>query len=77
MVITFVRRFKKLGVEKAPSETPLEFAKRVQAKAPWHQQEIVTITKHYLSIRYHEKNSEDSIKAFKKLVSTFKLRPSP
>jgi len=75
--LDFVRHFKKLGVEKAPSETPLEFAKRVQAKAPWHQQEIVTITKHYLSIRYHEKNSEDNIKAFKKLVSTFKLRPSP
>ena len=73
--LKFLAKFKKLGIHKNLSETPAEFSSRAIAAAPAHQNEIETITKQYLQLRYGANAvSGTLINSFKKHVQAFKIK---
>ena len=71
--LKFVAKFKKLGLTKNISETPLEFSIRAIAAAPSQRQEIETITREYQQLRYSAAAPENLLNTFKKNVQAFTL----
>lgn len=76
--LNFTRKFKKLGLVKSPSETPLEFSKRAVTATPGLERQIKEITSLYYRLRYAKNNGDsknDSI-LLKQRIKQFKIRPT-
>ncbi len=76
LYLKFVKRFRKLGIDKEIAETPAEFAQKAVNKAPWHQADIEAITKAYVAIRYGGANTDEQIDRFKKRIQRFRIKAS-
>lgn len=50
----FCRQWGRAGLPRAPSEGPLDYARRLKAAAPTHRQAIDEVTRLYVSMRYAE-----------------------
>lgn len=74
--LNFTAKFKKLGLEKLPAETPLEFSQRAIVLAPQQSQSIQEITTIYYRLRYAKasENVDSEIKHFKKATQQFRLQ---
>ena len=66
----FVRR---TGQERAPAETPIEFAQRIQDSGRYSAADIAAITQSYLDVRYGPTTATE-LANFKKLVSETRPR---
>lgn len=73
--LKFTAKFKKLGLEKLPAETPLEFSRRAIASTPHQSQSIQEVTTIYYRLRYAKisEKIDDEIKHFKKITQQFRL----
>lgn len=74
LYLKFVNKFKKLGLTKEISETPLEFSLRAIVAAPAQQQQIEKITAEYLELRYSAATADNLLNTFNKHVRAFTLK---
>lgn len=74
--LAFTRKFKKFGLVKSPSETPLEFSQRAVGVMPHLESQIKEITSLYYRLRYAKTNDDaksDAI-ALKQRIKQFKIK---
>ncbi len=72
--LKFVHKFKRHKIYKRPSETPLEFSRRLRSSFPSNQTDIEQITNQYYQLRYSidSGDSQSDIKQFKNIIARFK-----
>ena len=68
----FCRKLKRRGIERRPSEGPLDFARRAALAMPTLAADIDRITSLYLRIRYGEESSEEMYTRLRGAVGKFK-----
>ena len=74
LYLAFVERFTKLGIEKAPSDTPNDFAAKVVARRPDIKDQVNTITQLYNQLRYEKESDSTVLNAFKQQLKAFTLK---
>jgi transglutaminase-like putative cysteine protease len=74
LYLRFCRKLARVGVERAPDEGALAFAKRAAAERPELAPDIGAITARYLNLRYGRVASNEELRVLARAVATLKSR---
>lgn len=72
LYLRFCARLEKAGVARAPSEGPVDFAKRVRRERPEYADATEAVTRLYVRLRYGAHAPSEMLKEFSSLVKTFR-----
>ncbi|MGB8517916.1 MAG: DUF3488 and transglutaminase-like domain-containing protein [Gallionella sp.] len=67
------KRLAKIGLERAPHEGALDFARRVAAQRPHLRASILDVAQKYVALRYENARNETALRAYRDALRAFKL----